>query len=335
MDKITLAHGSGGEETHKLIESLFYKYFDNDILLQKNDSSVVDRISGNIAITTDSFVVNPIFFPGGDIGKLSICGTVNDLSVSYAKPLYITVGFIIEEGFSINALEEIVKSMKKTANYANVKIVAGDTKVVEKGKCDKIYINTTGIGLIKDKSHIMSKNNIKEGDKIIISGTIADHGISIMTKREFFEVDSEIKSDCACLNHLANDILKVSKNIKIMRDPTRGGLANTLKEIVNRSNKSILLNEKDIPIKEDVQNFCEMLGLDPLYTANEGKLVCIVSKEDADKVVEVMQENGLGKQSKIIGEVIYDTKPNLYIKTELGAIKTLQMAQGENLPRIC
>ena len=206
---------------------------------------------------------------------------------------------------------------------------------MEKGNCEKIYINTTGIGVIKDSSYIVDGHNIEIGDKVIVSGTIADHGISIMSNREFFELESEIKSDCAPLSYLVRDIISSSKNIKIMRDPTRGGLANTLKEIVNKSSKSILLNEEYIPIKEEVMSFCEMLGLDPIYVANEGKLICIVKKEDAGKVLEVMRNNELGKDATIIGEVIEDEESNLYLKTSLGGTKILQMAQGELLPRIC
>ena len=335
MKQITLSHGSGGEETHELIENLFYKYFNNDILLQQNDSSIIDEINGKLVVTTDSFVINPIFFNGGDIGKLSVCGTVNDLCMSGATPLYITVAFIIEEGFLVEDLEKIVKSISDMAKYTNIKIVAGDTKVVEKGNCEKIYINTTGIGVIKDSDYIVDGHNIEVGDKVIVSGTIADHGISIMSNREFFEVESEIKSDCAPLNYLVRDIISSSNNIKIMRDPTRGGLANTLKEIVNKSSKSILLNEEYIPVKEEVMSFCEMLGLDPLYVANEGKLICIVKKEDATKVLEAMRNNDLGRDAIIIGEVIEDEEVNLYLKTSLGATKILQMAQGELLPRIC
>lgn len=335
MKKITLSHGSGGEETHKLIKNLFYKYFNNNILLQENDSSIINEIKGKIAVTTDSFVINPIFFNGGDIGKLSICGTVNDLCMSGATPLYITVAFIIEEGFLIEDLEKIVKSIAQTAKYTNVKIVAGDTKVVERGNCEKIYINTTGIGVIKESDYIVDGSNINAGDKIILNGTIADHGISIMSNREFFQVESEIKSDCAPLNYLVRDIMNTSKNIKIMRDPTRGGLANTLKEIVNKTSKSIILNEEDIPIKDDVESFCEMLGLDPLYVANEGKLICIVDKDDAHKVLESMRNNEFGKEAVIIGEVIEEIKSNLYLKTSLGSTKILHMAQGELLPRIC
>ncbi len=335
MDKIMLSHGSGGKETHELIDDIFYKYFKNDILLQQNDSSIVKKLDGKLAITTDSFVIDPIFFDGGDIGKLSVCGTINDIAMSGATPLYITVGFIIEEGFEIDSLKKIVKSIADTAEEANVKIVAGDTKVVQRGKCDKIFINTTGIGVISKDDYEIDGSSINIGDKIIISGTLGDHGCSIMSKREFFEIENNIKSDCALLNTLVKDIVKVSKNIKILRDPTRGGLANTLKEISNTSSKSIMMYENNIPVKEEVVAFCEMLGLDVLYLANEGKLVCIVDEKDSEKVLEAMKNNEFGKGAKIIGEVVKSDTPNLYLRTNLGTTKILQMAQGEILPRIC
>jgi hydrogenase expression/formation protein HypE len=335
MEIVTLAHGSGGEETHELIRNIFYKYFNNDILLQQNDSSIINEIKGKLAITTDSFVINPIFFPGGDIGKLCVCGTVNDLAVSGATPLYITVGFIIEEGLQIKDLEKIVKSIANTAKDANVKIIAGDTKVVEHGKCDKIYINTTGIGVIDKSDYILDGKGIKQGDKIIVSGTIGDHGMCIMSKRDYLDFDCEIESDCNILNKLTQDILAKSKRIKIMRDPTRGGLATTLKEIVDSSDNSMILYEKDIPVKEEVISFCELLGFDPLYIANEGKLICIVDKDDAMGVLEVMKKNPLGKDARIIGEVIDNNKKNLYLRTNLGATKVLFMAKGHLLPRIC
>ncbi|WP_099187149.1 hydrogenase expression/formation protein HypE [Tepidibacter mesophilus] len=335
MDVITLSHGSGGKITHNLINDMFYKHFENDILLQQNDSSILQKLNGRIAVTTDSFVVKPIFFPGGDIGKLSICGTINDLAVSGAKPMYITVGFIIEEGLEINILEKIVISMAKTAKQANVKIVAGDTKVVEKGNVDRIYINTTGIGLIEDDKLNISANNIQEGDKVIISGTIADHGMSIISQREDLDFDVDIKSDCNLLNTLTKDILNASKNVRIMRDPTRGGLATTLNEITNHSSRSIVLYEEDILVKDEVMSMCEMLGFDPLYMANEGKLVVIVSNNDANRVLEAMKKNPLGRDSMIIGEVINDNKRSVYLKTEIGGTRMLNMHEGELLPRIC
>lgn len=335
MDIITLAHGSGGGETNKLIEDIFIRYFNTKELKEQNDSAILNELNGKIAVTTDSFVVNPIFFKGGDIGKLSICGTVNDLAVSGATPLYITVGFIIEEGFQIDDLKKIVKSMAITAKEAKVKIVAGDTKVVEKGRGDKIYINTTGIGVIEDYGYILKGSNIEVGDKIILSGTIGEHGMCIINEREKLGVQSDIVSDCAHLNTLTEEIIKCTKKIRIMRDPTRGGLANTLNELVNISGKSMRIYEKDIPITDEVGNFCSLLGFDPLYVANEGKLICIVSKSEAEKVLRVMKSNRLGKNSAIIGEVIKDDKKHLYIENALGSTKILKMAQGELLPRIC
>lgn len=343
MAIITMAHGSGGIESSKLIEEVFYSNFNNEELMQGNDSTILNEIKGKIAITTDSFVIDPIFFPGGDIGKLSVCGTVNDLAVSGAKPLYITAGFIIEEGFEIDSLKKIVKSMADTAKECRVKIVAGDTKVVEKGRGHKIYINTTGIGEFTKDIYQLNMKNISVGDKIILSGTIGDHGMCIMNHREKLDVESTIKSDCATLNILTSDIMGASTEVRIMRDPTRGGVATTLNEIVNSSNKSMMIYESELPINEEVFSFCEMLGIDPLYVANEGKLICIVSSCDAKKVLNVIKKHSLGKNAKIIGEVIEEKIGNvrehkknfLYIKTELGAKKILKAAQGELLPRIC
>ncbi len=334
MDIITLSHGSGGKATNKLIEELFYKHFNNDILLQKNDSSVLPNINGRIAVSTDSFVINPIFFEGGDIGKLSVCGTVNDLAMSGATPLYITVGFIIEEGLEIRELERIVKSIAATAKKANVKIVAGDTKVVEKGNADKIYINTTGIGVIEDKRYLSSEN-IKPGDKVIVSGTIGDHGICIMAKRKNLDFDVSVKSDCGLLNKLIKKVLDKSSNVRVLRDPTRGGLATTLNEFANESNNSILLYEEVLPVKEEVTSMCEILGLEPLYIANEGKVVIIVAEEDAQKVLGIMRKDPMGKDAQIIGEVIEDENALVYLKTEIGGTRILNMPVGELLPRIC
>jgi len=335
MDIVTLAHGSGGEESFKLIENVFLRHFHNEELLEQNDSAILKEIRGQIAVTTDSFVVDPIFFSGGDIGKLSICGTVNDLAVSGSTPLYITAGFIIEEGFEIENLERIAESMGSEAKKAGVKIVAGDTKVVERGRGHKVYINTTGIGVIDEDSYILKGSNIRIGDKIILSGTIGEHGMCIINERENLEVESNIKSDCAPLNELTKEIMKCSGEVRIMRDPTRGGLANTLKELVNLSGKTMEIWEEHIPVNEEVRSFCEILGFDPLYVANEGKLICIVSDKDAHKVLKAMKSNHLGKDAVIIGEVIEGDKTNLYLKTYLGARKILRMAQGELLPRIC
>lgn len=335
MEIITLSHGSGGKATNKLIDELFYKYFSNEILAQKNDSSILPFINGKLAISTDSFVVNPIFFDGGDIGKLSICGTVNDICMSGAKPLYISVAFIIEEGLTFDELEKVVKSMSETAKGAKVKIVTGDTKVVEKGSCDKLYINTTGIGVIDEEKSYLGGNMVKDGDVIIVSGTLGDHGMSIMNRRNNLGFDVSIKSDCCLLNNLIEDILSVSNKVKVLRDPTRGGVATTLNEIVEHSKISIELEESKIPVKEEVNAMCNILGLDPLYIANEGKLIVIVDKEDANAVLEVMKKNPNGYDAIIIGEAINDGKNKLYLKTSIGGKRIVSMPEGELLVRIC
>lgn len=335
MDIITLSHGSGGQATNELIDNLFYKYFNNEFLSQKNDSSVLPVINGKIAMSTDSFVINPIFFEGGDIGKLAICGTINDICMSGAKPLYISVGFIIEEGLSIEELERIVKSMSKTAKEAGVKIVTGDTKVVERGNCEKIYINTTGIGIIKENNNYLSGNKVKDGDVIIISGTLGDHGMCIMNERENLGFDINIKSDCCLLNKLIEDILSVSNNVRVLRDPTRGGLATTLNEIVEHSKISMEIKEEFIKVKPEVSAMCEILGMDPLFIANEGKVVVIVDEKDADNVLKVMKNNKVGRDSIILGKAIDDGKNKLYLKTNIGGRRIINMPEGEILVRIC
>lgn len=335
MEIITLSHGSGGKATNKLIDNLFYKYFNNEFLLQKNDSSVLPVINGKIAMSTDSFVINPIFFEGGDIGKLAVCGTINDICMSGAKPLYISVGFIIEEGLPISELEKVVQSIAKTANEAGVEIVTGDTKVVEKGSCDKIYINTTGIGIIEENRAYLGGDRVKNGDKIIISGTLGDHGMCIMNKRENLGFESSIKSDCCLLNKLIEDILSTSNNVKVLRDPTRGGLATTLNEIIEHSNISMEIAEEFIPVKPEVDAMCEILGLDPLFIANEGKVVVIVDKNDADNVLNIMRQNPVGKDSVLLGEAINDGKNRLYLKTKIGGRRIINMPEGEILVRIC
>ena len=335
MEIITLSHGSGGKATNKLIDNLFYKYFNNEFLLQKNDSSVLPVINGKIAMSTDSFVINPIFFEGGDIGKLAVCGTINDICMSGAKPLYISVGFIIEEGLPISELEKVVQSIAKTANEAGVEIVTGDTKVVEKGSCDKIYINTTGIGIIEKNRAYLGGDKVKNGDKIIISGTLGDHGMCVMNKRENLGFKTSIKSDCCLLNKLIEDILSASNNVKVLRDPTRGGLATTLNEIIEHSNISMEIAEEFIPVKPEVDAMCEILGLDPLFIANEGKVVVIVDKNDADNVLNIMRQNPVGKDSVLLGEAINDGKNKLYLKTKIGGRRIINMPEGEILVRIC
>ena len=332
-DKILLAHGSGGKLAHDLVSESFLKAFHNPLLAKRDDSAVVD-LSGRLAFTTDSYVVSPIFFPGGDIGKLAVCGTVNDLSMSGAKPLYLSLAFIIEEGLPKSELDEIVNSIKKTAEEAGVEIIAGDTKVVERGNADKLFINTAGMGVVPEGANI-SGSNAQPGDKVILSGTIGDHGIAVLSQREGFQFSSRLESDCAPLNRLVADMLAVSQNIRCLRDPTRGGLATTLNELAQQSKVSIRIEEERIPVREEVFGACEMLGLDPLYIANEGKLVAIVPSEDAQKVLAAMKRNPHGKDAAIIGEVNSENPGRVVMKTSLGASRIIDMLTGDTLPRIC
>ena len=332
-DKILLSHGSGGKASHELINDLFLPAFSNPILDQLNDQAVLQFGDVRIAYTTDSYIIDPIFFPGGDIGKLAVCGTVNDLAMCGARPLYLSTGFIIEEGLSIDDLQKIISSMQKTADEAGVKIVTGDTKVANKGHVDKIFINTSGIGIVGNNVNI-SGSNAKEGDIVIVSGTIGNHGISVLSKREGLEFDAPIVSDCAPLNSLVMDMLSVSKNIKCLRDPTRGGLATTLNELAMQSNVGIMIDEANIPINDAVRGACELLGYDPLYVANEGVLVSIVPADEAPNILAKMIENKYGQDAQIIGEVIAEPKKVL-LKTALGTTRIVDMLAGELLPRIC
>jgi hydrogenase expression/formation protein HypE len=331
-DKILLAHGSGGKLMHDLIES-FMPPLANPIL-QKMDDSAVFEAAGRLAFTTDSYTVNPIFFPGGDIGRLAVCGTVNDLSMSGARPLYLSLAFIIEEGFLIADLKKIIASIAEAASEAGVQIVTGDTKVVNKGSADKIFINTAGIGVIPEGVAI-SAANARPGDKIIISGNIGDHGIAVLSRREGLKFDTPVPSDCAPLNKLVADMLGASKNIRCMRDPTRGGIATTLNDFAAQSNVGIDIVEEKIPIDKAVLGACELLGLDPLYIANEGKLVAVVDAEDADAVLGKMKQNKYGKNAAVIGEVVAGHPGRVAMKTALGASRIVDMPVGELLPRIC
>jgi len=303
-------------------------------LKKLNDSAILQSSFSQFAFTTDSFVVSPLFFPGGDIGKLSVCGTVNDLCVSGAKPLYLSIGLIIEEGFSIKELERIVKSIKDTAQEAGVLVVTGDTKVVEHGKADGVFINTTGVGAI-EKSIPVTGSRAQSGDKVIISGPIGSHGMSVITSRENFGFHSRIKSDVAPLNGLVNTMLEITEEIHVMRDATRGGVATVLNEIADQSGVSIVLDEEKIPVNEDVRGACEILGFDPLYTANEGVLVACVGAEDAEELVKAMQKHPYGKKSSIAGSVKDDSPGRLSLKTTIGSHRVLDMQTGEQLPRIC
>jgi len=332
-DTILLAHGSGGKLSHDLVEKKILPSLSNP-LLNKLDDSAIFEANGRLSFTTDSYVVNPIFFPGGDIGKLAICGTVNDLSMSGAKPLYLSLSIIVEEGFLLVELERIVNSVKAAADEAQVNIITGDTKVVNQGQADKLFINTSGIGIIPAGIDI-SGANAKIGDKVILSGTIGDHGIAIMSQREGLRFEVPLESDCAPLNKLVSQMLEVSTNIHCLRDPTRGGLATTLNEFAQQSHVGIVIEEDKIPIKEGVKAACELLGFDPVYVANEGKLVAVVEPGDADIILAKMKQNSYGKDAAIIGEVTDDYPERVIMKTKLGPSRIIDMLSGELLPRIC
>lgn len=334
MKKILLSHGSGGKLTYRLINEIFMKYFKNEYLEKLDDSSLLKIKQNNICFTTDSYTVEPIFFPGGDIGKLAICGTVNDLSVNGAKPLFFSSSFIIEEGLDFNILEKIVKSMAKILKEEKIKIVTGDTKVVERGKVDKIFINTSGIG-VKDKRMKLGIERIKKGDVVIINGYIGQHGLSIISKRKGLEFESEISSDCTALYSLIKELFKFGDKIKFMRDPTRGGLAATLNEIVLNSDFGIKIYQEKIPVSEDVASLCEILGFDPLYIANEGKVVVIADRKYGEKIVEVMRKHKYGRKAEIIGEVTDKVKGKVVMETEIGAERIVEFPSGEQFPRIC
>ncbi|MEA2086879.1 MAG: hydrogenase expression/formation protein HypE [Candidatus Caldatribacteriota bacterium] len=333
-EKILLSHGSGGKLSYKLTKDLFLFNFDNPYLKRLDDGAILDIEGLKLAYTTDSYTVDPLFFNGGDIGELAVNGTVNDLAMCGAKPLYLSCGFILEEGITLSLLRRIVESMKRAAEIAKVNIVTGDTKVVNKGAADKIFINTSGIGIIKEGINI-SGRNARIGDIIIINGTIGDHGITILSEREGLKFETTIKSDTAPLSTLVADMLEVSDNVHVLRDPTRGGLSTTLNEIALSSKVDVEINEDDIPIREEVMAACEILGYDPLYLANEGKLIAFVSPEDSLKILKKMKKNKYGKESKIIGRVIKKSLGRVYLKTKIGGKRIVDMLTGEQLPRIC
>jgi hydrogenase expression/formation protein HypE len=332
-DTILLAHGSGGKLSHDLVAKEFLPFLANPAL-DKLDDSAVFEASGRLAFTTDGYVVNPIFFPGGDIGKLAVCGTVNDLAMNGAKPLYLSLSAIIEEGFLLRELKQIVQSIKKAAEEAGVSIIAGDTKVVNRGQADRLFITTSGVGVVPPGVDI-SGANARAGDKILLSGTIGDHGIAIMSQREGLKFSMALKSDCAPLNKLVSQMLKVSSRIHCLRDPTRGGLATTLNELAQQSNVGIVIEETEIPVKEEVKAACELLGLDPIYVANEGKLVAIVDPADVDKILARMKKNRYARDAAIIGEVVNQHQGKVVMKTRLGPSRIVDMLSGELLPRIC
>jgi hydrogenase expression/formation protein HypE len=332
--EVLLGHGSGGKLTADLIEKLFLPAFRNPYLDKLDDQAVVAVNGARLAFTTDSFVVTPIFFPGGDIGRLSVNGTVNDLAMSGARPLYLSAAFILEEGLPLADLARIVASMQGACAAAGVLLVTGDTKVVNRGSGDKVFINTSGVGIIEGDRTI-SIDRASVGDLVILSGTIADHGMAVMCKREGLEFETEIVSDTAPLNSLVREMLESCCPIHCLRDPTRGGIATTLNEIAQRSQVGIVLEERCIPIQEEVKGACEILGIDPLYVANEGKLIAIVGRQEAEKVLQRMRAHPLGKASQIIGEVVSDHPRMVIMRTGIGGTRIVEPMFGEQLPRIC
>jgi len=333
-DTVLLDHGSGGRISHRLITDLMLPIFDNPMLDILHDGAMLDIGGKRLAFSTDTYVVDPIFFPGGNIGDLAVNGTANDLAMCGAEPLYLSVGLIIEEGFSMTDLKKILKCMGIASEKAGVKVVTGDTKVVPKGAVDKIFINTSGIGQIPDKVNISSQN-ARPGDTIILSGTIADHGMTVLTQREGMTFDSSLKSDTAALNHMVSRMLSASKDIHVLRDPTRGGVGTALNEIAVKSNVGIQIYEEKIPLKNETESICELLGFDPLYVANEGKLIAFVDADHAKKVLSVIQEDDHGKDACIIGEVVSDHIGKVVMKTRIGGTRIIDMLTGGQLPRIC
>jgi len=333
-DKILLNHGSGGKLSFNLIKKLFLPNFNNPYLKRLDDGAVLNIEGLKLAYTTDSYTVDPLFFKGGNIGELAVYGTVNDLTMCGATPLYLSCSFIIEEGFSLSLLEKIVLSMRAASAIAKVDIVTGDTKVVNKGAVDKIFINTSGVGMVKKGVNI-SGSNAKVGDVVMINGPIGSHGIAVLSEREGLKFETEIKSDTTPLSSLVADMLEVSKNIHVLRDPTRGGLSTTLNEIALSSKVDVEINEGDIPIQEEVRAACEILGYDPLYLANEGKLVAFIPSEIAPDMLKKMKENKYGKESRIIGRVVKKSEGKVYLNTTIGGKRIVDMLTGEQLPRIC
>jgi hydrogenase expression/formation protein HypE len=332
--QIVLAHGSGGKLSHQLIDKMILPQFRNELLEPLHDGAVFSLNGERVAFSTDSFVVSPIFFPGGDIGKLAVHGTVNDLAMCGARPVYLSAGFILEEGLPMEDFWRVVRSMHAAADGAGVQLVTGDTKVVDRGKADKIFINTSGIGAVPNEVNIHPAR-ATAGDKIIISGPIAVHGIAIMSVREGLEFETEVASDTAPLHELVAAMVAAKIDIHVLRDPTRGGVTSALTEIAQTAKVGMLLNESSIPISEEVKGACEILGLDPLYVANEGKLLAIVATEDADRVLQVLRSHSLGRDAAVIGEVVNEHAGLVMMRTRVGGTRVVDMLSGEQLPRIC
>tara|TARA_R110002020_G_scaffold16307_1_gene57524 strand:+ start:28322 stop:29359 length:1038 start_codon:yes stop_codon:yes gene_type:complete len=331
---IDMTHGGGGRAMAELIRDLFHRHLGNPILAQGNDAALIEVPPGRLVMATDGHVISPLFFPGGDIGSLSVHGTLNDVAMAGARPLYLTAGFILEEGFQLADLERIVISMAHAAREAGVPVITGDTKVVEKGKGDGVFITTTGLGVVPEGVRVCA-DRAKAGQAILLSGPIGDHGVAIMSKRENLEFETEILSDSAALHGLVAEMIGAVPQIAVLRDPTRGGLAATLNEIARSGNVGMMLDEAAIPLRPDVAAACEMLGLDPLYVANEGKLVCLCEAADADKLIALMRANPLGKDAARIGTVTDDNANLVQMKTGFGGTRVVDWLAGEQLPRIC
>ena len=336
-DFITLAHGNGGRLTHDLVNNLFVKSFANPYLESQLDSALLPAGENRLAFTTDSFVVKPLFFPGGDIGKLAVCGTVNDLAVMGAVPLFLSCAMIIEEGFPLAQLEQITQSIQQTAHSANVQVVTGDTKVVEKGMADGLFITTSGIGMLTSPGITLSPDRVTPGDKVIINGTIGDHGIAVLTARGDFPLSSAVKSDCAPLNGLTSALSAgiPPAELKMLRDPTRGGVATTLNEFTQGRDFGILIEETALPLQAEVSTIAEMTGFDPLYIANEGKLLIVVSAAAEKQALEILQQHPLGVQSRTIGEVMAEHRGQVVLRSRIGGKRIVDMLVGDMLPRIC
>jgi len=333
-DRILLAHGSGGMLSQQLIEEHFLPSFFNPILGSLDDGGIFTINGTRMCMSTDTYVVDPLFFPGGDIGKLAICGTLNDVAMCGGMPLYLSVAVVIEEGFPLADLDRVIDSMARTAREAGINVITGDTKVVPHGKGDKLFVNSTGIGLVSYPGTI-SGTNAQQGDIIILSGTIGDHGMAVMSLREGLGFSGEIRSDVAFLHQMVGELLKVSAHIHCMRDPTRGGIASVLNEIAGKSRKTFLLDEESIPVRPQVRGACEILGIDPMYVANEGKMLVFVSEIDAQMVLETMRSHPLGTEAAVIGRVGEDSDGEVVIRTLIGGSRMLDRPAGEILPRIC
>jgi len=333
-DRILLAHGSGGTMMKELVEELFVAEFGDDVLRRMDDAAALPFPGGRLAFSTDTYVVHPLFFPGGDIGRLAVCGTVNDVATSGATPLYLSVGFVLEEGLPVEDLRRIVTSMREAAEEAGVRIVTGDTKVVERGHGDGVYVNTAGVGVLPEGLDL-SGSRCRPGDAVLLSGTLGDHGIAVVSTREGLSFSTDIRTDAAPLGALVAAVLEAAPDIRCFRDPTRGGLSSTLNELALASGVSITVDERDIPVREQVRGACEMLGYDVLQVANEGKMVAVVPAEQAEAALKAMRSAPYGADAAIIGTVAEAPAGKAYVRTAFGATRVMDMLVGEQLPRIC